>query len=64
MGITDLFVAEDRIELKVSQVISLIEESKRNEVVKEMLYNGVKNRVSYSDILKIIHGNSDDLIEL
>ena len=52
MGIVDLFSAEDRLEITVSQLMGLIKES----VKAEMLLNGVTNKVDYDDILKVVTG--------
>ena len=59
MGIVDVFSAEDRVELTISQLMSLIKES----VKAEMLLNGVSNRVPYNDILKVVNGKGFEVEE-
>ena len=57
MGIVDVFSAEDRLEITVSQLMSLIKES----VKAEMLLNGVTNMVAYNDILKVVNGKGFEM---
>ena len=59
MGIVDVFSAEDRLEITVSQLMSLIRES----VKAEMLLNGVTNMVAYNDILKVVNGKGFEIEE-
>ena len=59
MGIVDVFSAEDRVEITVSQLISLLRES----VKAEMLFNGVTNMVAYNDILKVVNGKGFEVEE-
>ena len=57
MGIVDLFSAEDRVEITISQLMSLLRES----VKVEMLLNGVTNMVAYNDILKVVNGKGFEM---
>ena len=57
MGIVDIFSAEDRVEITVSQLMSLLRES----VKAEMLLNGVTNFVAYNDILKVVNGKGFEI---
>jgi len=59
MGIVDLFSAEDRVEITISQLIGLLRES----VKAEMLLNGVTNLVAYNDVLKVVNGKGFEIEE-
>ena len=59
MGIVDIFSAEDRVEITVSQLMSLLRET----VKAEMLLNGVTNLVAYNDILKVVNGKGFEVEE-
>ena len=59
MGIVDIFSAEDKVEITVSQLMSLLRES----VKAEMLLNGVTNLVAYNDILKVVNGKGFEVEE-
>lgn len=52
MGIVDIFSAEDRVEITVSQLIQII----RKDVQAEMLLNGILNEVDHDAICQVVTG--------
>lgn len=54
MGLTDVFGAEDRVELKVNDLISYFKNEARINAVNEVLLNGLHARLPYSHILVMI----------
>ncbi len=52
MGIVDIFSAEDRVEITVSQLIQII----RKDVQAEMLLNGILNEVDHDAICRVVTG--------
>ena len=52
MGIVDVFSAEDRVDIMVSQLIQII----RKDVQAEMLLNGVLNEVDHDAICQVVTG--------
>lgn len=59
MGIIDAFSKEDRAELTVSQLYSLLKEAGRADLFR----NGVKNKVPYEHILLVMDGDASALVE-
>ena len=54
MGIVDIFSAEDRVQITVSQLIQII----RKDVQAEMLLNGILNKVDHDAICQVVTGQS------
>lgn len=54
MGIVDVFSKDDRIELKVNEVIDYFRTEGRTNAVNEILINGLKANVSPKILLKLV----------
>lgn len=54
MGIADAFCKEDRVELKVSEVINYFRAEGRTNAVNEILINGLKADVNPKILLKLV----------
>ena len=59
MGMMDAFTAEDRTQIKVSSLYSMLKEGAK----AELLINAVKCRVPYDYIMQMATGKSDELAE-
>lgn len=59
MGMMDAFTAEDRTQIKVSSLYSMLKEGAK----AELLVNAVKCRVPYEYIMQMATGKSDELAE-
>lgn len=59
MGMMDAFTAEDRIQIKVSSLYSMLKEGAK----AELIINAVKCRVPYDYIMQMATGKSDELAE-
>lgn len=53
MGLTDVFGKEDRCEITISQLWSLIKEASK----ADLMMNGIKNRIDYESIYMIMTGD-------
>ena len=54
MGIVDAFNREDRVELKVSEVVDYFRVEGRTNAINEILINGLKNDISAKILLKLV----------
>lgn len=58
MGIVDVFNKDDRVELKVNELIAYFRAEGRTNATNEVLLNGIRAHLPYSHILTMV-GETD-----